>query len=322
MLATLLALAAVGCVRAAEPLQLETKIALGEVKGRIDHLAIDLAGKRLFVAELGNDSIGIVDLSAGKFAQRISGLAEPQGVGYEPNSAMIYVANAGDGSLRLFDGQSLQPAGRIDLGDDADNIRIDAAHRRVVVGYGGGALAVIDPASRQRIAEIRVKAHPEGFQLDPDGSKAYVNIPDVRQVAVLDLAASKQIGGWEAPGNRANFPMALDMETKRVLAVYRSPPRLIAFDAATGRKAADVATCEDADDVFVDQKRRHVYVSCGEGIVESFAIEGGGYRSDGRIKTVSGARTSLFVAELDRLYLAVRARSGEPAAIWVFRTSS
>src|SRR5215468_1241875 len=87
------------------PLQLEAKIPLGEVAGRIDHLAIDLSRQRLFVAELGNDSVAVVDLKAGKVKHVITGLKEPQGIGYVPSSDTVFVANAGDGTVRLFRGE-------------------------------------------------------------------------------------------------------------------------------------------------------------------------------------------------------------------------
>src|SRR4030081_2458845 len=80
------------------PLQLEAKIPLGEIRGRIDHMAVDLKRQRLFVAELGNDSLGIIDLANRKLIRTITGLKQPQGVGYEPSTDMLYVANAGDGS--------------------------------------------------------------------------------------------------------------------------------------------------------------------------------------------------------------------------------
>src|SRR5882672_11449687 len=86
------------------PLQLERKIPLGDVRGRIDHLAVDLKRRRLFVAELGNDTVGIVDLAASDVIHRMTGLKEPQGVGYEMSTDTLYVANAGDGSVRLFEG--------------------------------------------------------------------------------------------------------------------------------------------------------------------------------------------------------------------------
>jgi DNA-binding beta-propeller fold protein YncE len=123
---------------------LEAKIPIGAVNGRIDHLAINAKRQRLFVAELGNDSLGVVDLAAQRLLQRVSGLSEPQGVGYEPITDTVYVANARDGSVRVFRGEDLSPAGRIELGDDADNIRVDQARRRVLVGYGKGA--IVPPA--------------------------------------------------------------------------------------------------------------------------------------------------------------------------------
>ena len=95
------------------PLRLEAKIPLGEVSGRIDHLSIDLKRQRLFVAELGNNTLGVVDLAAGKVMRRIEGLSEPQGVAYVPFADSVYVANGGDGSVRVLHGEDLAPVGAI-----------------------------------------------------------------------------------------------------------------------------------------------------------------------------------------------------------------
>jgi len=148
-------------------LRIETKIPLGDVRGRIDHMAADIERQRLFVAELGNNTVGIVDVGQGKMLQVLGGLKEPQGVGYLPSADTLFVANGGDGSLRLFQGPNYTANARIDFGSDADNVRVDQSSQHVVVGYGNGALAVIDGATRNKIAEIRLPAHPEGFQLDP-----------------------------------------------------------------------------------------------------------------------------------------------------------
>src|SRR6266576_753163 len=153
------------------PLLLEAKIPLGEVSGRIDHLAIDFKRQRLLVAELGNDTLGVVDLAAGKATRTITGFSEPQGVAYVPFADAVYVANGGDGSVRILHGEDLAPVGRVELGDDADNVRVDTPRRRVLVGYGKGALAVIDPVNRTKTADLRLKAHPESFQIDETGSQ-------------------------------------------------------------------------------------------------------------------------------------------------------
>ena len=301
------------------PLQLEAKIPLGEVRGRIDHMAVDLKRQRLFVAELGNDSVGVIDLANRKLIRTITGLKEPQGVGYEPSTDMLYVANAGDGSVRLFEGSDYNSAGQIELGSDADNIRVDAAAKRVFIGYGSGALAVIDPSTRSRVGDISLEAHPESFQIDPDANQIFVNVPDARGIAVVDHVSQKQIGKWSLADRGANFPMALDHARRQVLVIFRAPAELGAFSMTDGKLIASPATCGDADDLFIDAKRSRVYVSCGVGFLDVLDAKEAAYRRTARIPTVSGARTSLFVPEMDRLLVAVRASPGEPAAIWIFR---
>jgi DNA-binding beta-propeller fold protein YncE len=312
---------AISAQTASSPLILEAKISLGQVSGRIDHLGIDLRRQRLLVAELGNNSLGVVDLAAGKVLSRIAGLAEPQGVAYVPFSDSVFVANAGDGSVRVLRGEDLAPIGRIELGDDADNVRLETARNRVLVGYGKGALAVIDPASLSKTADIRLKAHPEGFQIDETGTQVFVNVPDAREISVVDLATGSTLS-LPTQGAGSNFPMAIDGDAHRFLSVFRSPPILMALSSQDGHVVAKGETCGDADDVFVDRKRHRVYVSCGQGVVDVLESDEQGYQRLARVPTVPGARTSLFAPELDRLFVAVRAESNEPAAIWVFRPAS
>jgi DNA-binding beta-propeller fold protein YncE len=291
----------------AEPLVLQRAIALEGVSGRIDHMAIDLARKRLFVAELGNGTLDAIDLDAGQVIRRITGLKEPQGAGYAPGPDVLAIASAGDGSVRLFHGAELSPAGIIMLGDDADNVRFDSATGRFVVGYGGGALAVIDPVGGTVVSRIRMAAHPEGFQIDPDNHRAFVNVPDARQIAVIDTTSGHQSATWQMAGLTANFPLAFDRAAEAIAVVFRNPPRLVVLDARSGTTIANLASCGDADDVFFDGKRRRLYASCGDGRVDAWQQEGTAYRRLGSVKTASGARTSLFVPELDRLFVAARA---------------
>ena len=194
--------AATDAQTASPSLILEAKIPLGQVSGRTDHLGIDLKRQRLLIAELGNNSLGVVDLAAGKVLRRIPGLSEPQGVAYVPFSDSVFVANAGDGSVRVLRAEDLTPIGRIELGDDADNVRLDTAHKRVLVGYGKGALAVIDPASLTKTADIRLKAHPEGFQIDETGTQVFVNVPGTYEIVVADLATGST---RSLPGTRCGI---------------------------------------------------------------------------------------------------------------------
>jgi DNA-binding beta-propeller fold protein YncE len=302
----------------ATPLALDARIPLGDVKGRIDHFAVDLGRQRLFVAELGNNSVGIIDLKQGQVASRIGGLSEPQGVGYVPWTDTLYVANAGDGSVHLYQGDALTPAGRIELGEDADNIRVDINHKRVFVGYGKGALAEIDATSGTKVADIPLDAHPEAFSFDASGTRIFVNLPDARRIAIVDTVARREIGTLPTDGARSNFAMAFDGDADRVIVAFRSPPKLTAFDPR-GKTLADVATCRDADDVFVDPRRHRIYVSCGDGVIDVLSQKDSGYERFALIATAPGARTSLLVPEIDRLFVGARATVSQPAAVWSFR---
>jgi DNA-binding beta-propeller fold protein YncE len=305
---------------AAEPLVLESTIKLPGVGGRIDHMAIDRARQHLIVAALGNDTVEVVDLGAGKPGQRIGGLKEPQGVAYTGKADVLFVAGAGDGSVRIYRAEDLNPLGQIDLHKDADNIRIDPRNNNVVVGYGDGGLAIIDPATRGVIGTIALKGHPEGFQIEPATGRAFVNVPDAKQIAVVDLDTRRQIATWKVPGASSNFPMALDAANGVLATVFRSPARLVLVGTKTGGVTANLAACGDADDVFFDARRERIYVSCGAGEISVFQRDGGTYRHLASVATASGARTSLFVPELDRLFLAVRAGLLDSnASIEIFR---
>jgi len=300
-------------------LRLEAKISIGNVSGRIDHMAIDLARQRLFVAELGNNTVGIVDLNSRNVIRNLAGLKEPQGVAYLPATDTLYIASGGDGSVRQFRGPDYTAAGQIDLGDDADNIRLDIPANQIVVGYGSGGLAVIDAASSRKVADIPLSAHPEGFQLDQGRNRIFVNLPRAQAIAVVDGRSGKQTASWPTKIAGGNFPMALEQDAQHALVAFRNPAKLGAFSMDDGHLIASPDICGDADDLFVDAKRRRVYISCGEGFLDVLDSAQGAYRRVSRIATVAGARTSLFVPEMDRLMLAVRASGQEAAAIWVFQ---
>jgi DNA-binding beta-propeller fold protein YncE len=312
--------ASIGQPATEKSLQLETKIPLGNVAGRIDHMTIDPERHRLFVAELGNDSVGVVDLNERKVVHRISGLKEPQGLAYLRMNESLYVANGGDGSVRVFRGPDYTPTGRIDLGADADNIRVDLPANRILVGFGSGAIAVVDLRENAKSKTFALKAHPESFQLDAASGQLFVNVPNARSIVVLDANTGKETHTWPLR-HAANFPMALDPDRKRVLVAFRYPAKLAVFDWEIGGLASEADICGDADDLFVDQKLKRVYVTCGTGFIDVLRADNAKYSRVARVPTVAGARTGLFVPEMDLLLLGVRAGFKEPAAIWVYRTA-
>jgi hypothetical protein len=113
-----------------------------------------------------------------------------------------------------------------------------------------------------------------------------------------------------------NFAMTLNPERKRVLVAFRRPARFVAFDEESGRAVAEAETCGDVDDLFYDASRRRVYIICGSGAVDVREAVSDKYSRIAQIQTVAGARTGLFVPEMNSLFVGVRAHRGEPPAVW------
>jgi len=306
------------CTQQSEPLRQVGTVALPGVQGRIDHLSLDLNNQRLFVAALGNNTIEIIDLKNGKRVHSIPGLAEPQGVLYVPPVNRLYVANAGDGSLRIFDGSSFQLLKSIAFGDDADNVRYASGDNQVWVGYGSGALGAVDKDGG-KTADIKLDAHPESFQLEKNGSRIFVNLPRSKKIAVIDRKTKSAVTSWVTGGPQANFPMALDEANHRLIVVCRTPARMVVLDTATGKVIASIPTVGDCDDVFYDEPRKRIYATGGEGAISVVQQQDADhYKEIAKIATVSGARTGLFSQELDRLFVAVRKQGSQSAEIRIY----
>ena len=302
------------------PLALVATIPLPDVKGRIDHLDVDVKGHRLFIAALGNNTVEVLDIGANHHAKSIPGFGEPQGLAYVPESNRLYVANGSAGRVEVLDGGSLAPLQRIAKLDDADNVRYDGAQRAVVVGYGKGALRIVRADSAESAGDIPLSGHPESFQLERTGNRAFVNVPSAGHVAVVDRAKREVIATWEVPGARENFPMALDEKGRRLFVGTRSPGMMLVYDTDSGKVIAKLQIGGDTDDIFFDPDRNRVYVICGEGRIDIFRAESGDrYTSEGSIQTAPRARTGLFVPEEGKLYVAAPAIGASAARVLVYQ---
>jgi DNA-binding beta-propeller fold protein YncE len=309
-------------MRAADtaPLRLAQTIPLPGVKGRFDHFAGDPAGHKLIVAALGNNTGEVLDVAAFKRLHTIAGLQKPQGALILSEPRRCYFANGGDGTLRAFADASYAPASQLGGLDDADNVRFDAAAKLIYVGYGAGALAVTDPVANRLLRTIPLPAHPESFQLEPNGPRIFVNVPDKQEVAVVDRGQGKVVARWPMGKWQANFPMALDPAGQRLFVGCRSPARLVVLDTAQGTPVADLEISGDTDDLFFDAKRQRLYISCGEGFIDVIQRrDPDHYARVTRIVTRAGARTSFFSPELDQLFLAVPERGGHEAELRVYQ---
>jgi DNA-binding beta-propeller fold protein YncE len=305
---------------AAEPgdagLQLKQTIPLPGVEGRIDHLDLDAAGERLFVCALGNNTAEVLDLRKGERVHSISGLGAPQGLVYVPELNRLFIANDKGGLCNIYDAKSWQLIGKVDLQDDADNVRYDSATKQIYVGFGSGGIGIINAADGKRIGSIKLAAHPEAFELERRGRRIFVNVPNAGHVAVIDRDKGEVTAMWKPDGASANFPMALDEANHRLFIACRNPAKLVVLDTDSGGVVTTLDISGDADDVFYDAKRHRLCAICGAGYVEIIQqADPNIYKAVAKVPTASGARTGLFVPERDALFIAVPHRGTQVAEI-------
>ena len=314
-------------------LVLKTRIPLAGVKGRMDHLGVDVKGQRLFAAAFDNHTLEIIDVQAGKQVHTIADLEEPQAAYFDASTKRLFVSSEGDGAVKIFDGTTFELLQTVKLSTDADNIRYDARSGRVLVGYGGekfragkvwrgqgdGALALLD-STGNKTGEIAIDAHPESFQLEKSGTRVFVNVPDRREIQVADLAKGAVLAHWPATNCMDNFPMALDEPHHRLLVACREPARLLVFDTETGTQVASLETVV-SDDIFYDASKSRVYVLGDKGFMDVFQQKDADhYAKIASYPTGPGAWTGLFVPEWGKLFVSARRQGEQSAEILVYET--
>jgi hypothetical protein len=304
------------------PLQLEEQIPAPNVAGRIDHFSADSKRKRLFVSALGNNSVEVVDVFAGKVVHSIKGLAQPQGTLYVPTVDKLYIANAGDGTVRVFDGVTYTLRKTIAFGKDPDNMRFDEASGRVFVGFGEdeGGIAMIDAKTDERVGDVyKTEGHPESFQVEVKGGHMFVNVPDADNVVESIDRKTGAVRKWKVNSARGNYAMALNEEDHRLYTVSRKPPLMIAFDTQSGHEVARLRAAGECDDVFFDATRKRIYVIGAEGFISVFQQnDPDHYELIGNVPSGIGVRTGYFYTKRDRLYVGVPAKGNDTAQVYTY----
>lgn len=300
-------------------LKLIETIALPGVSGRIDHFAYDSKRQIIFVSALGNNSVEVVDLKNQKVIHSIKNLSEPQGIVFIPENNSLVVANGGNGECDVFNAVTFEKTNSISLGDDADNARYDSTAKKIYVGYGSGGIAIIDAANFKIITQIKFSGHPESFQIDKSANRIFVNVPENKQIIVIDLAQNKVAQRWKTEKASSNFPMALDATNHRLLIGCRRPSKMLVLDSQTGKPISSYDTDSDADDIFYNVAGKEIYLSCGGGYVDVFGqADANTYVPKGKVQTKPGARTSLFIPGLNQLIVASPSGFNSVAQLFIY----
>ena len=286
----------------------------------MDHFAFDAAGERLFVCALGNNTVEVIDLRKGERIHSISGLGSPQGIACVPEFNRLFVANNKGGILKIYDAKSFQSVGELNFKDDADNVRYDEATKRIYIGFGRAGIAVVSAPDGKQIGSIQLSAHPEAFELEKNGNRIFVNVPNARQVAVIARDKGAVIATWKTDLAFGNFPMALDGANHRLLVGCRLPSKLVVLNTDSGDVVAKIDISGDPDELFYDSKRHRIYAICGAGKIDIIEqTDPNRYTALTKIDTADGARTGLFISERDTLFVAVPHRGSQKAEVRAYR---
>ena len=306
------------------PLVLSGSVPLEGVKGRFDHFAFGQG--RVFVSALGNNTVEVINVFGGIVEHTITGVPNPQGVAFSPETHKLFVASA-KGKVYIYEAGSFDLISSVDFEGGADNLRYDAANKRIYVACGddekNAAIATIDATTNQRLdEEYKLGGEPESFQLESSGPNIYVNIPELKQIAVINRN-TKEITRWPLTGLRLNFPMALDEVDHRLFVGIREPARLAVFDTTSGHLIVALPSAEDTDDLYYDAEHKRVYVPGGEGVIDVFQMnDPDHYRLLAKIPTSLGGRTAGYFGRqgkgMHRFFLAVPARGGQSAELRIF----
>lgn len=310
------------------PLTLSRTISLPGVAGKFDHLAIDAARSRLFIAATGNHSVEVIDLQSGKVQQSITGLGKPHGLAWVAATGSLYIADGSLAELRVYKGSPLALTGKIKLSDDADDMVYDEATHELFVGHGSGDaanpanVAIIDTDHFTLVSNLAVATHPEALDIDPSGKRVFANIADSKEIAVIDIVSKAITARWKLTKAADNVPMAFDSEHQLLYVACRTPGTVIAIDAASGKEIASLPTAAGADDIFYDPALHRVYVIAGSGEVDVYQVDAAKtLRALGVVKTAAGAKTALFVPSQNLLYVGVPGAGQEAATIRIYATS-
>jgi len=304
------------------PLQLEEQIPVPGVSGRLDHFTADAKRKRLIVSALGNNTVEVIDVFAGRVMHSIKGLAQPQGPLYVPGVDKLYVANAEDGKVRVYDGATYALRKTIDFGKNPDNMRYDEASKTIFVGFGedDGGIAMIDPKTDERTGRVyKTEGHPESFQVEASGGRIFVNVPDAGNVVESFDRKTGEVTKWPLNGLRGNYAMALNEEDHRLFTVTRKTPMLVVFNTETGAEVARLRAAGECDDAYFDASRKRVYVIGAEGFISVFQQnDPDHYELLANVPSGIGIRTGYFFTKRDRFYVGVPAKGSEPAQVWTY----
>ncbi|HXP79549.1 MAG TPA: YncE family protein [Verrucomicrobiae bacterium] len=326
--ATFLLGAQMVAAQTAAPLKLATKYDMpAAVKGRFDHLGVDIGGNRLFVVGEEAAQVLVFDLSTGKYVRAIK-VDHPHAVLYREDLQRIYITDEGKGVLNIYDGKTYDLVKTVPLKVDTDSIGYDPATHYLYIDNGGDnahetftMLSVVDTTAATKLADIKVDGDTlEAMALEKSGDRLFLNNPAKNEVEVIDRKTNKIATVWPVKMGKGNATMALDESAHRLFVGCRSGA-IVIFDSQSGKELQSVPVGKGVDDLMFDPASKRIYAtSGGTGEVDVYQeTDPDHYKSLGNVPSGPGAKTGLLVPQLSRLFVAVPPKGTTPGEVYVYQ---
>jgi hypothetical protein len=309
-----------------EPLRLVQTYQLPEnVKGNFDHFEVDLKRNRLFATPEDYKSVLVFDIATGKLIHQIDGILRPHAVLYRADADRLYVSDGGDGSVKVYDGETYRQLARIPLLKDADSIGFDISRHYLYVDNGGrdagqshSMVSAIDTNTGSKLADMKIEGETlEAMALDNYRPHIYVNDTANNQVVVIDRLRNTVMAKWPITLGKKNVAMALDEFRQRLFVGCRSG-QIVVLDSNTGKQLQALPIANGIDDLTYDPATRRIY-SAANGVIDVFEqTDLDHYVSKGTIVTGANGRTAKLVPQLSRLFVAVPSTSRQSARVLVY----
>jgi hypothetical protein len=301
------------------PLGLAETISVPALQGGFNHMSVDVERHRLFAAAPTNTTLEVIDLKARKRLRSLSG--EKPAARFAPEFNQLYVPRGQQ--LVIYDGATLEQIKSIDLQSSLDELQYDPQAKQLYVGVMSPekpGIAVISIPGGTLLGIIPLPAKPQGFAIELGSDRIFANVPNAKQIAVLDRRKRVALASWDMQSFGGISPIALDEAHHRLFTGSRNPARLVVLDTTTGKPVAGIDINSDTDDLFYDLATQRIYVTCGEGFIDAIQqLDADHYLLLARLSTIVGARTSTFSAGLNSLFVGVPRRADRPAEIRVYR---
>jgi DNA-binding beta-propeller fold protein YncE len=303
------------------PLKLVATTPMPGFTGDLDHFGLDLKGNRLFLAAEDQKSVEVFNLWTGERIHSIEGFGHPLTMAYLPESDRLLVTNGDTDDVALVDGKEYKIINTLKLGKGVDHSALNPINKYFYVENGATpdgkshSLAIIDTKSFKIVGEIPGLSGDsnEGMVIDRTGKKLYVNMTGSDEVGVIDLDSRKIIARWPLPDVHVAHAITLDEPNHRLFTATRKPPQFIVFNTDTGKVVASLPCVGVNSDMSIDVARKRIYVTGSDTASVFEQRDADHYEHLAEVPTAYRAKSSIFVPELKRLYVADSGK-GKPDA--------